>query len=282
MILLDFGQVCMANLMVHLEINKGNFNNEAFRFMILNTIRKNVSEFRSEYGKDVIIACDSYGNWRKKWFPQYKAGRAKSREESTLDWESIFKEIHQLRDDLREYFPYRVIDVPECEADDVIGVLCEKFGQDFGGERILILSGDKDFIQLHKWGNVFQYSPVKKCKITHNDPEFFLINQIITGDKGDGVPNILSADDTFVEGKRQTTLSSKRVNDITEKIREGTYDTPEYHRNRVMIDLSQTPEYLKINIMEAYDKQADKPRNKILNYLIKSRMGRLVEQVSDF
>lgn len=48
------------------------------------------------------------------------------------------------------------------EADDIINSLVE-YTQEFGNyEKVMIISGDKDFAQLQKYSNVDQYSPITK------------------------------------------------------------------------------------------------------------------------
>lgn len=284
MILIDFSQLCYANIIVQSIIAKDEeINLEMFRHMVLNSIRKNIREFRPSYGNDIVIACDSYGSWRKKYFPNYKAGRKEGRDEGPIDWSKVFEWIGILKSELKTYFPYRVIDIPGCEGDDVIAALVNKFGQPLAGsDNILILSGDKDFRQLHKYGNVFQYDPVNKKKITISNAHEFLLEHIIRGDKTDGVPNILSPDNTFVDKKRSTTLSKKRYDEIINKIRNNEYNTVEYHRNKMLIDLDNTPSDLVEKIFEEYDAQGGKTKQRVLTYLVNNRLTKLVEMLGDF
>jgi hypothetical protein len=289
-IIFDFSQVCLANIMVqyaNLKDDEGQLSKDLFRKMILNTIRKNVSKFRSDYGRDVVIACDTYASWRKDYFPYYKANRKKGRDESDLDWPFIFECMRDLKAELKEYFPYRVIEVDRAEADDVIGTLAHAYGVPLGNgrEKVLILSGDKDFIQLQKYSNVRQYSPVgmKVGFITNNDPEEYLLEHVIKGDKGDGIPNAMSADETFIKpGGRNMTLTAKRMAGLKDAVKAGTCTEVGYFRNELLIDLSRTPETIKAGIMEAYEAQAGKTRLKLLTYFTKYRLSSLVEQLSDF
>jgi hypothetical protein len=262
----------------------GVLSKAAFRKMMLASIRKNLRKFKKDYGPTVVIACDTYGSWRKDYFPYYKANRKKGREESTLDWKWIFESITMIKEELKEFFPYRVIEVPLAEADDVIGTLAYQFGAVMGdgSEKIMIVSGDKDFIQLQKFSNVYQYSPVLKKDIKSNNPEAHLIEHIIRGDGGDGIPNLLSADNVLVEGIRQTTLSAKRFEGLREEIAKGTHVSTGYSRNRMLIDLSNVPENLRINILESYEKQSTKTRLKLMNYFIKFRLSDQLESLQDF
>jgi hypothetical protein len=255
--------------------------------MILNSIRMYRTKFGSEFG-EMIIACDDRNYWRKDRFPYYKASRKKNRDASELDWNSIFTSLNKIRDELKEYFPYRVIQCEKAEADDVIGVLCNKFGMPVGGDPILILSGDKDFQQLQKYSNVQQYDPVRKRWLKCLDPEKFLIEHIIRGDTGDGVPNILSADESFVANIRQKPIRSKFVDDVT------AADWPEdcslfneeiirnYSRNKQLIDLGCVPENIQESILSIYEEQSDKKKKDLFNYFIKNKLKLLTECISEF
>jgi len=213
MIILDLNQVMISNLMVSL----GNHTNaqlevNSVRHMVLNAIRAFNQKFSGEFGQ-IVIACDNTNIWRKKDFPYYKANRKKNIAKSELDWKAIFECLGMIRQELKDFFPYRVIDIESAEADDVIATLVYENGSVLGdgAEKILILSGDKDFIQLHTFANVKQYDPVRKKFITHDNPVRFLKEHIMKGDSSDGIPNILSSDDCFVTGKRQKPMTSKKM-----------------------------------------------------------------------
>lgn len=277
----------IANLMMSLKGVSLNVDENLLRHMILNSIRMYRTKFGSEFG-EMIIACDDRNYWRKDRFPYYKASRKKNRDASELDWNSIFTSLNKIRDELKEYFPYRVIQCEKAEADDVIGVLCNKFGMPVGGDPILILSGDKDFQQLQKYSNVQQYDPVRKRWLKCLDPEKFLIEHIIRGDTGDGVPNILSADESFVANIRQKPIRSKFVDDVT------AADWPEdcslfneeiirnYSRNKQLIDLGCVPENIQESILSIYEEQSDKKKKDLFNYFIKNKLKLLTECISEF
>ena len=209
MIIVDLNQTMISNFMAQI----GNHTNikieeDLLRHMILNSIRGYNAKFRYEYG-EMIIACDDKRSWRKNLFPYYKANRKKAREKSEIDWNSVFDVLNRVRDELKEYFPYRVIQIDTAEADDVIGSLCHEFGNSL--EKILIISGDKDFKQLQSYMNVKQFDPVRKRWLEEANPERYLKEHIMKGDTGDGVPNFLSKDDTFVTASRQKPLRSDKL-----------------------------------------------------------------------
>ena len=283
MIIVDLSQVMISNLMVQL----GNHTNteleeDLLRHMILNSIRSYNQKFKNEYG-EMIIACDAGNNWRKQIFPYYKANRRKNREKSELNWTQIFDTLGKVRDELKEYFPYRVIQVDGAEADDIIGTLADAFGDT--SEKILIMSGDKDFVQLQKYMNVKQYDPVQKKWRTTNDPDRFVKEHIMRGDTGDGIPNFLSADNTFVIGGRQKPLSQKKLDSwINMDPREFCDENMlrGYLRNQQLVDLNFIPEKLRSEIVTEYEAQAGKGRGKLFNYFIEKRLKNLLESINEF
>ena len=286
MIIVDLNQVMLSNLMAQL----GNHTNAQVeetmvRHMVLNAIRSYKQKFGPEYG-ELIIACDNTNYWRKHKFPYYKANRKKAIAESEMNWKSIFECMNKIRSELKEFFPYRVIDVESAEADDIIATLVAEFGLSINtGEKILILSGDKDFIQLHTYANVKQYDPVKKKWISHNDPNAFLVEHIMKGDASDGIPNILSDDDCFVTGTRQKPLTTKRMTALINTIPDKDYDQRTYRnfcRNRELIDLSYIPEKIKESVLSQYCNQAGKDRSKLMNYFIANKLKNLTEYISEF
>lgn len=283
MIIMDLNQVMIANLMMSIKGFGNEINEDIVRHMVLNTIRMNKNKFQKDYG-ELIIACDDRNYWRKKVFPYYKSNRKKTRDASSLDWNRIFQVMNQVRDELKEFFPYPTIQVESAEADDIIATLVKKEGRFLGGDPILILSGDKDFIQLHKYSNVSQWDPVRKRWIRHNNPENYLIEHIVRGDTGDGVPNILTEDDCFVAGGRQRPIRSAFVSEIQENGFESLNEEAlrNCFRNRQLIDLEKIPEEVTSNILEEFEKQSGKGRSKLFNYFIKNRLKNLTEHIQEF
>lgn len=293
MIVVDYNQTAISSLMANLAGRRDvEVNIPLVRHMIINALRSYRKKFGPEFG-DMVIACDNRHYWRRQYFPNYKANRKKSREDSGFDWNSIFEALHLVRAELSEHFPYPVIDVDGAEADDVIAVLAE-YSQTMNtdgllpsAEPFLVLSGDHDFNQLQKWSNVKQYAPVQKkfIKLTET-PEAVLMEHIIMGDKGDGVPNILSCDDTFINGDRQRPIRKDKLAEWkTQKPEEFiTSDVMwrNFQRNRELVDLSRIPEDIKESIIDSYEKQKGGDRSGLLNYFIANRMTQLIELVDEF
>ena len=287
MILLDLNQVMISNLMIQLQRNNDEIEESFIRHMILNSVRMYNVKFGEEYG-DLVIACDDKNYWRKDIFPYYKAHRKADREASTLDWNHIFSILNKIREELKETFPYKVIQVDRAEADDIIGTLCHRFGKTLKAEddqKILIISGDKDFGQLQKYVNVDQYSPMLKKWIRISNPESFLREHIMRGDRGDGVPNFLSADNVIVTGTRQKPLASKKIEkwmglDPRDFCNEVMLRN--YKRNENLVNLSCIPKAIVNQINEKYDNYKLPQRSGLLNYFIKNRLKNLVDKIGEF
>ena len=255
-----------------------------FRHMVLNSLRSYKVMFSEQYG-EMVIACDNKNYWRKKIFPYYKAARKKAQEKSPIDWKRVYEYLDRMKLELEVYFPYRVIEVESAEADDIIATLCLNHLYD---KPILIVSADKDFIQLQRFDNVKQYDPIRKKYIYGAFPRQYLFEHIIRGDSGDGIPNILSADNCLVIGERQRPITKKRIAEVLNGPVEGSVDhLPEnirvnYLRNRQLIDLTMIPEEIRVKIIERYIQQSGKKRDKLMNYFISHKLKNLFEHISEF
>lgn len=277
MILLDYSQIALSNIIVQ-KLNDENM----IRHMILNSIRMYNKKYRNDYGQ-MVICADGMNTWRKEFYPQYKASRKKGRDSSGLDWQEIFRVLNLVRDEIKENLPYKVLHMEGCEADDIIGALTYET-QEFGKfEPVMIISSDKDFIQLQKFSNVKQFSPIQKKAVTEKHPRKYLFEHVCRGDKGDGIPNVLSPDNCFVDEIRQTPLKQNLIDTwiddesiMPEEIKRN------YQRNKKLIDLNEIPNDIYNNIVNTYDDQKPAMKMRVLNYLIKKRCNNLIEVVEEF
>ena len=282
MILVDLNQVLLSGLMAQISNQKGVKLDEGLvRHMILNILRMHIRNFRKDYG-DVVLCCDNRKYWRKEFFPFYKAGRKKTREKSDLDWHLIFDMLAKFKLELKENFPYRVIDVEGAEADDIIGTLVPIYAPH---EKILILSSDGDFLQLQTYGsNVKQYNPAQKKFVKSENPKEELKEKIIRGDKGDGIPNMFSPSDCFVRDLRQKPIT-KGVLDKYLKEDVNNYsetDKANYTRNATLIDLTLIPKDIKERIINTYNEVKPASRQKLLNYFIEKKLKNLMDVIEEF
>ena len=281
MLLVDLNQVLLSGLMAQISSQKNvKLEEDLIRHMVLNIIRMHVRNFRSEYG-EVILCCDNRKYWRKEFFPFYKASRKKNREKSPLDWHIIFEMLSKFKQELKENFPYKVIDVDGAEADDIIGTLTPRFAPH---QKILILSSDGDFLQLQKYGsNVKQYNPAQKKYIISENPHLELKEKIIRGDKGDGIPNMFSPSDCFVQGLRQKPITKSVIDKYLKEDAEfyGDTDRSNFLRNATLIDLTHIPFQIKEKIINTYE-EIKPARGKLLNYFIQHKLKNLIDVIEEF
>ena len=281
MILVDLNQVLISNLMAQIR-GKADVkpNKEMIRFMVLNSLRGINVKFKDEYG-EMVLCSDASDPWRKDFFPNYKHSRKAQRQDGPFDWDNIFNIITEIKKEVQENFPYKVMYVENSEADDIIASIIK-----LQEETIyLIVSGDKDFIQLHHYGNVYQWSPLLKGFIgEQEDPIKFLREQIIKGDRSDGVPNILSDDEIFVRGERQKPIRAKQLEEWSniDNIPLGSETKKHYNRNKKLIDLSQIPKTIETNIINTYKNYKVKDRSLLLPYFIGKKLKTLIDKINDF
>lgn len=276
MILIDFTQTIIAGLMVQLKLNDGQLSEDKLRPMIINSIRNYQKKYAGDYG-EIVLCTDAANPWRREFFPNYKANRKKLRDEDDKDWGVIFNTLQVIKDELRDNFPYRYMYVERCEADDIIAVLSKHIRED-----ILIISGDKDFQQLQSRDNVMQWSPNLNKEVVCQDPSLFLKEHILTGDKSDGIPNILSSDDCMVEGIRQTPLR-KPIKDKYLRISIENDDKyyRNYLRNQTLIDFDFIPKDIEDRILSEFE-NTEPVKGKVFDYLRTHRLNELLDNIGDF
>lgn len=290
MILVDISQTIIANIMMSPEFKDSkNLNIDNIRKMVLLSIKALNNKFKNDYGKLIVVA-DSANVWRKDYFPYYKIKRRQSKNDALINWNTVHEIIETLHTELKDYFPYPVIKVDKAEADDLIASLCKTYGvtseyQSHSNQKILIVSRDKDFAQLQKYINVKQWNMIDEKWVKVDDPALFLKEHIIRGDSGDSIPSILSDDNVFALKIRQKPIMKKKLEvwltqDWQEFCDEDTLNRVE--RNRKLIDLSQVPEEIHNAAIKQLAEQSNKPKNKILNYMIKHRLADLMSDIQDF
>jgi len=278
MIIIDYNGIAIGNIIAQKLMPE----EDIIRHMILNSIRMYRQKFQ-EYG-DVVIVADAGGNWRKDYYPEYKAKRKTNRDDDKRDWQEIFRITNMVREELAENFPYKMVHIWGCEADDSIAQIVmntQELGQ---YEPVMIISSDHDFKQLQKFDNVKQFSPMTKKFVKEDNPRLGLMEKILKGDSGDGVPNVLSDDKVFVEGRKQNVLSSKKKQillDDPKALGEEVYRN--YLRNKKLIDLSETPETVSKEIINNFMNQNPSGnKGKVFPYLVEKRCRLLVEVVEEF
>jgi hypothetical protein len=299
MIIVDFSPIAIAAITQQVGRNglfsgANKFEEGLVRHVVLNSLRANIKRFKStEFGPEIIITFDSFsGNyWRKQIFPHYKAHRKAAQDKSYIDWQELFKILNKIRVEFKECLPYKCLEVATAEADDIIATLILN-GDNTG--NYMILSGDHDFCQLHQSGpdfsweegkHVKQWSPKEKKFISVPDSAVYLKEHIIRGDKGDGIPNILSDDDAFADpDKRQITMTQERFEKYN-TLSLDKYNEKElrgFKRNESLIDLRKIPEAIQETILHDYKNTTKNTKAKFLDYMITKGMKHLIEDISDF
>ena len=290
MILIDFTQIAIGSLMVAINRGGQEVDDTLVRHLVLNNLRYYRSRFTEEYG-ELVICCDSKHYWRRDYFPNYKANRKKDRASSGYDWDFIFTTLNGVRDEIKEHFPYKVLEVYGAEADDIIAILIKQVYDD---PDTIIISSDKDFIQLHGF-HVKQYSPVSKKLVNGTDPVAYLREHIIKGDRSDGVPNVLSPDDTFVAEKRQKSMRKTMLMTLTEamekwepkdlfQLAKCNRDTwmHNWQRNETLIDLDKIPHDIRDEILREFEDASTGDRSKLFNYFVEKKLNNLIQSIGDF
>lgn len=298
MILVDYSQVALSAILTFQRELKGTESEvkNLIRHVTLSTLKSYKKKYGKEYG-ELVICCDGRKYWRRSFFEYYKAGRKKARDASDLDWQLIFDTLSEMRDDIKQHFPYRVIHVDRAEADDVIATMAKwvqtndlvQEGLMEEPQKVLILSSDKDFKQLQSEWNVKQWSPMQKKYVTATKKEIrdWMIEHIVKGDSGDGVPNILSPDDVFIqEGVRQKPVSAKRLQEFIEKGFDACRNDEErrnWHRNSTLVAFEHIPKDVEDEIVQTYLNNKPKgDKMAVMNYLIQHRCRLLLDELDDF
>ena len=278
MILIDANQIAISHLMVRNKVENG-INIESVRHSIVRVLARIQKQFKGEFGK-MVLCYDDKNYWRREIFPFYKKNRKQERETSKYDWDEMFSVLNIIRDEVKANLPYQVLQVAGAEADDVIASICIYNSKKDTPEPTLILSADKDFIQLHRYEFVKQYDPIRNRWIESDNPVQYLQEHIIKGDRSDGIPNILTCDDAIVSGKPQKKMSKEKIaslasmdpEDFTNFIR-----LRNWKRNSELIDFNQIPEDVTTRILESYI--TTKPLDNIrLEYFIHNNISNLIEE----
>jgi len=289
MILIDYSQIAISNIAVQLAMSKDKnvLSPSMVRHMILNSIRRLVHKFKQEYPGDIILCIDGPYSWRRDIFEHYKVKRREGRDDSSTDWESVFGLIHTIKEEIRDNFPYKVVQLDTVEADDIIAVICKKQHRK---EKILIVSGDKDFQQLQKYGNITQYSPIQKKFIETENPQEFTWEHILRGDSSDSIPNYLSPDDTFVNKIKQKPIMKRKLQSWIDTLMKGEdpksfcneYHLRNFQRNQRLIDFDYIPDKLENDIYNIYKNTTATGRGSILTYLINNDLTELIGRIEEF
>lgn len=287
MVILDFSQIAISNFFRNREMLDGDEEEAAnmLRHLILNAIRAYIVKYKAKYGDEIVIAVDSEYSWRKDVFPHYKAHRSKDQSDDDIDWGWLFGVINDVVEALDTIFPYKMVKVPHAEADDIIGVLTKHYHK---YSPVMIISSDGDFKQLQKYPGVSQFSPIQKKEVKDESPEISLREKIFRGDKGDGIPNFMSPNTTFIDGMRQKPIKSKDIEKWLEQpIKRTLAQLPEeaeigFWRNDELINLDNIPDCLENRILQDFQRETQGSMSRVLSYFTNNRMKELAKSLDEF
>jgi hypothetical protein len=281
MIFIDSNQLMISNLFALYKGSVDSCGLDKIRYAFCRGIYWYYRTYNSTYGR-MVLCYDSDKYWRKDVFPHYKATRKRQRNKSGIDWSVIGDLFTQVREEMQEQVPMIQICVSGSEADDQIAVLTRHSS----GQENVIVSSDKDFQQLHSIPGLKQYSPAHREFIECEDPKSYLTEHIIKGDPSDGIPNVLSDDDTMVNpDKKQKIMNKKRMNHIlTTPVEDLEEELARcYNRNRTLIDFDMIPESISQSIVADYERQLNSYESgdffpRLINYLGDHRIMSIVNE----
>jgi 5'-3' exonuclease len=281
MILIDFSSLILNTI---LDFDKNDVDLHNSRIAILNQLRLMNRKFKRTHGKMVICYDDKKNYWRKDVFPYYKAGRAAVKDNSKFNWDVIHEIIETLYLEFKDNLPYVSLKVHRCEADDIIGYLCERFGE---VEPIMIISADKDFLQLQRYKRVQQYTIRDRGRyLETDDPIGYLQVHILKGDRGDGIPNVKSPSDFFINGVgRQQPITQKFIDEYAHLDDLTFLDESIEDRRKVndqLVDLKKIPQDLKADILKAYIEFQPTKKMHLMKYLAANGATNLFTDIQDF
>jgi len=227
----------------------------------------------------IIVVFDGKGgsNRRRKIFPQYKMGRKMSyrlnRANNYLsrneEQQMMIRQLNRVVEYL-ECLPVSIINMENCEADDVIGYCTKHIFKD---NKTTILSTDKDFLQLVD-KNTQLYSPTKKIMYDEDKvfeeygihPKNFLLFRMFDGDKSDGIPGVngigmktLTKLFPFMKTEQKYTLddimrsAKTQKNTICERIMESK-DLLDMNRRLMDLDDSIITGHTKLKVKEIVER----------------------------
>lgn len=275
MIIFDFSLALQANVRI-ISKAKENVTVDNLRIRLLDHILNINKKFKRQYGSNIILALDS-GSWRKKIFPYYKFKREEKRQADEYDWKTIYSHYEVIINEINDFFPYSILKVKGAEGDDIVATLCKEIRN----EEIMIISRDKDFMQLHRNENVSQYDPIvnKMISVTE-DIDYHLFHHIMKGDESDGIPCIYSPETFYTQSlrPRQQTVYQNVVREIykySDQELKKYFDNKEvfkrFEQNRRLISLDHIDEEVKNNILNTY--KSFEPR--------KARVGVIMEYLRE-
>lgn len=281
MLLIDASNLFYGAAQEYFMNTRERMDMESVRFVLTSRLAAVCRDMR-KFGKNRVLAFDDRKYWRRQVFPHYKASRAKERSDSRFDWDKFFEFYSIYKEELAEFFPLKSLQVDYAEADDIIAVLAPRFSP---VEDVCIWSSDTDDLQLQNLDpKIKQYSYKSKKMITPANSDYNLFEHVVRGDATDGIPNILSASDHFVQPdkKRQKAVKATDVESWQRHASEPEKFCSDamlrrFRENQVLIDYRYIPDRVSRAIIDAYE-NTPVPQGKIFDYMVRNKMIRVMQE----
>jgi 5'-3' exonuclease len=239
---------------------------ETLRYSILNPIRK-TTPFIDKSKFIFCMDCPRKNIWRRDFYPEYKLTRdLKDNSKDKFNISRMFKYAYEiLLPNICEDFSATKVMCGCAEGDDVIAVLTKYF-LDNTNEDIVIISCDKDMVQLYRdrvsiitvEGNTRDPKTELESKlkikidndITAGD---FLLFKILIGDSADNIPNIKSG-----IGPKKAWKYIEDRNLLKQLLKEDITIADSFKRNKRLIAMSEIPQEIHTLVLEEYQQQKAK------------------------
>ena len=254
-----------------------------FKHAMFNTIFQMCRRFETE---ELILMVDSKENWRKKIHPEYKDNRKENRDKKEdIDWNEFFNAFNEFVCEVKQYFPFYVLQIKYLEADDIAGILA----RDWQHKKKIIVTSDGDYLQLLKYKNIQLFDPMKNKFNTCEDPVRYLKMKILMGDKGDNIPAIkprigeVTAARMVDNPSEITTLFEDKtvsyVNPDGTEVTMGDEYKEKYKKNMALIDLNKTPDVFVKMLHKAIEEYQMPTGKEIFQYFSKNKFRELITRM---
>lgn len=262
-LILDASNLVYRTFFANNRPTGGEFDVEMCYLATFNSLAKYHRKYQAN---DVVIVFDMPNSWRKLYTKDtehcktHKIYKGQRRQNLTESEKLKLAELDRHLDELATLFVERsgliVLRRKYLEADDLIAGFVQKFKD----HKNIIVSADKDFIQLLRNGNVTLIDPLtdtpRDLKDWNHDAEYFMFEKCFRGDAGDNIqssyPRLRSdkIQKAYTDEFLRTNLMNHKfiveMIDKDGKLKEKKYVTKElYEENQLLMDLTKQPEYIR-------------------------------------
>ena len=260
---------------VHVAFNEDPTDTEFsyWKHLMINCIKGYIETFKPDH---LIFALDNKKKlWRHEIYSDYKGQRNAQRAASPVDFEKFFPIAHKFRDELKKLMPnVYFVSADGIEADDFTAVIIKSIASRC--TEILNISTDKDFYQLYKYPNYKQWNPIKKTFCEVFDPQLYLQEKILCGDKSDNIPSVIP--------RMGPGRAHKYVNRLDELFEEHPEAVEKYEMNKKLISFDFIPKEIEnkiLDIFKSYETKEYSGRN-MFSFLTENGLGKLTEDLQEF